>query len=151
MDSLNLKFCYLANTLLDSCTVQSLRFPFFFACFSPKTASCLILQEFMDNVCCDPSLSLCFPALHLPFILLLCGHQCRSFLIIPALASNISCCLFCTPFYPIPYSVFTPSFLAANFSSQYAHALGSVISKNLHSDTCLPPPFLPHLAFSLYL
>lgn len=31
MDSLNLKFCYLANALLDSCTDNSLKFPIFSA------------------------------------------------------------------------------------------------------------------------
>jgi len=49
------------------------------------------------------------------------------------------------------YSLLTPSFLTANFSSKHNQALGSVISKNSHSETHLPPPFLPHPAFSLHL
>lgn len=96
----------------------------------------------MENVCCDPDLPLCFPALHLPFIGLLCGHQCRGFLIIPTLASDVSSCLFCIHLYPISHSIHTPSFFTANFSSEYNRALGSIVFKpippnpdQLHSET----------------
>lgn len=123
-DSLNLEFCYLGNTLLDSCTVHSLRFPFFCA---------LLLSK--DRI--------------LPFILLLHGHQCRSFLVASTLTSNISHSLAFSVAPSPTLSLHTHSWLLV--SPQYNHALGSVISKNSHSETNLSPPFLPHLTSSPHL
>ena len=150
VDSLHLEFCYLANTL-DSCTVHSLRFPFVFALLLskdrilPNTPKSL----WTTYVVTLPSLCASLPSICLSFfsyVVTDVGVSWSS----PHLPQT-SRCILCTHFYPIPYSVLTPSFLTANFSSQYNHALGSIISKNLHSEAHLPPPFLPRLAFSLHL
>lgn len=128
---------------------SSLRFPFFALLLTqdrvlPNTSKSLGPRHIVTL----PYLSASLLSICLSFFLLH-GHQSRSFSTVPTIASNISHCLLCAHFHPVPYSTLTPLVWTANFSSQYNHTLGSVISKNSHPETHLPPPFLPHLAFSL--